>query len=154
MEENGNATPEYTEEEIKSLREILKKAGIERIPISLKVKDIYKNGYMPKTGDVLWVYLLYADSENNIEEGWHKIKVTYHRSGVLFFKYEGKGKETHALTDSYFIQNAIPARIDIKDTNIQERNLPLIEFTFETSERQLETTIIKADGTEIKVKNN
>ena len=154
MEENGNTTAEYTEKEIKAIRENLKKAGIERILISLKIKGIYKNGYIPKIGDVLWVYLLYCDSENNIEEGWHKIKVTNYRSGVLFFKYDGKRKETHALKDSYFIQNAIPTRIDIKDTNIQERNLPLIEFTFESSERQLETTIIKTDGTEIKVKNN
>ena len=63
--------------------------------------------------------------------GWYRIKITYIRNGVMFFKYidtKHKHKEDHADIKSYFTENAYMGTIRIKDINIKEYNIPLIKI--------------------------
>lgn len=123
----------YTEEEIQSIRENLKRVfGIDYIPLNNKVKDIF-NGKSIKLqeNDILHVYLVDGKEEWDMKPGWYRIKVTYIRSGVVFFKYidtKHKRKEDHADILSSFIGNAYMGTIRIKDTSIKECNIPLVKI--------------------------
>lgn len=64
-----------------------------------------------------------------MERGWYRIKITYIRSGVMFFKYiDTKHKEDHADIKSYFTENACMATIRIKDVAVKECNIPLVKI--------------------------
>ena len=51
----------YTEEEIKSIRENLKKAfDIDYIPVEIKIKRLYKDKkFVPLEGDMIYVHLAF-----------------------------------------------------------------------------------------------
>ena len=128
-----NVTKIYTEEELQSIRENLKKAfGIDYIPISNKVEDLFRNKSIKlQENDILHVYLPYGKDDWDMDPGWYRIKVTYIRSGVVFFKYvdtKHKLKEDHADILSSFIKNAYIGTIRVKDVSIKECNIPLIKI--------------------------
>ena len=128
-----NVTKIYTEEELQSIRENLKKAfGIDYIPISNKVEDLFRNKSIKlQENDILHVYLPYGKDDWDMKPGWYRIKVTYIRSGVVFFKYvdtKHKLKEDHADILSSFIKNAYIGTISVKDVSIKECNIPLIKI--------------------------
>ena len=123
----------YTEEEIQSIRENLKNAvGIDYIPLSNKVEDLFSNKSIKlQENDILHVYLPYSKDEWDMKPGWYRIKVTYIRSGVVFFKYidtKHKRKEYHADILSSFIKNAYMGTIRVKDVAIKECNIPLVKI--------------------------
>lgn len=123
----------YTEEELQIIRENLKKAfGIDYIPLNNKVKDLFKDKSIKlQEDDILHVHLPYGKEEWDIKPGWYRIKVTYIRSGVVFFKYidtKHKRKEDHADILSSFIENAYMGTIRIKDVTIKEYNIPLVKI--------------------------
>lgn len=128
-----NVTKIYTEEELQSIRENLKKAfGIDYIPISNKVEDLFRNKSIKlQENDILHVYLPYGRDDWDMNPGWYRIKVTYIRSGVVFFKYidtKHKLKEDHADILSSFIKNAYIGTIRMKDVSIKECNIPLVKI--------------------------
>lgn len=123
----------YTEKELQSIRENLKKAfGIDYIPLSNKIKDIFKNKSIKlQENDILHVHLPYGKEDWDMKPGWYRIKVTYIRSGVVFFKYidtKHKRKEGHADILSSFIENAYMGTIRIKDVAVKECNIPLVKI--------------------------
>lgn len=123
----------YTEKELLSIRENLKKAfGIDYLPLSNKIKDIFKNKSIKlQENDVLHVHLPYGKEGWDMKPGWYRIKVTYIRSGVVFFKYidtKYKRKEDHADILSSFIENAYMGTIRINDVSIKECNIPLVKI--------------------------
>lgn len=123
----------YTEKELLSIRENLKKAfGIDYLPLSNKIKDIFKNKSIKlREGDILHVHLPYGKEDWDMKPGWYRIKVTYIRSGVVFFKYidtKYKRKEDHADILSSFIENAYMGTIRINDVSIKECNIPLVKI--------------------------
>ena len=123
----------YTEKELLSIRENLKKAfGIDYIPLSNMIKDLFKNKSIKlQENDVLHVHLPYGKEDWDMKPGWYRIKVTYIRSGVVFFKYidtKHKRKEDHADIESYFIENAYLGTIRINDVSIKECNIPLVKI--------------------------
>lgn len=123
----------YTEKELLSIRENLKKAfGIDYIPLSNKIKDIFKNKSIKlQENDVLHVHLPYGKEDWDMKPGWYRIKVTYIRSGVVFFKYidtKYKRKEDHADILSSFIEDAYMGTIRINDVSIKECNIPLVKI--------------------------
>ena len=107
----------YTEEELQSIRENLKKAfGIDYLPLSNKIKYLFRDRKIKlRKGDILHVYLPYGKEEWDMERGWYCIKITYIRSGVMFFKY----------IDT---KNAYMATIRIKDVAVKECNIPLVKI--------------------------
>lgn len=123
----------YTEEELQSIRENLKKAfGIDYIPIELKIRTLYSNKkFIPNEGDMLYVYLPMNNDKFELKQGWHRLKVTYVRSGVVFFKYidsKYKRTEDHADLESTFIEEAYMGSIRLNDIAVPECNLPLVKF--------------------------
>lgn len=123
----------YTEEELQSIRENLKKAfGIDYILLSNKVEDLFSNKSIKlQENDILHVHLPYGKDECDMKPGWYLIKVTYIRSGVVFFKYidtKHKRKEYHADILSSFIKNAYMGTIRVKDVAIKECNIPLVKI--------------------------
>ena len=123
----------YTEKEILSIRENLKKAfGIDYIPLSNMIKDLFKNKSIKlQENDVLHVHLPFGKEDWDMKPGWYRIKVTYIRSGVVFFKYidtKYKRKEDHADILSSFIENAYMGTIRINDVSIKECNIPLMKI--------------------------
>lgn len=125
--------PPYTEEELISIRKNLKHAfGIDYMPINNRISELYKNKkFNPVEGDILHVHLPFGNDEFDLERGWYRIKVTYVRSGVMFFKYidtKHKRKEGYAVIESEFIERAFMGTIRIKDVSISKRNLPLVKI--------------------------
>lgn len=123
----------YTEKELLSIRENLKKAfGIDYIPLSNMIKDLFKNKSIKlQENDVLHVHLPYGKEDWDMKPGWYRIKVTYIRSGVVFFKYidtKYKRKEDHADILSSFIEDAYMGTIRIKDVAVKECNIPLVKI--------------------------
>lgn len=123
----------YTEEELQSIRENFKKAfGIDYIPVVIKIKNLYRNKkFIPKEGDMIYVYLPMNDNKFKLKPGWHRLKVTYVRSGVVFFKcIDSKHKRTedHADLESMFIEEAYMGTIRLNDIAVPECNLPLVKF--------------------------
>mgnify|MGYP003400474444 CR=1 FL=1 len=123
----------YTEEELQSIRENLKKAfDIDYIPLSNKVEDLFRNKAIKlQENDILHVHLPYGKEEWDMKPGWYRIKVTYIRSGVVFFKYidtKHTRKEDHADILSGFIENAYMGTIRMKDVAIKECNIPLVKI--------------------------
>lgn len=123
----------YTEKEIQSIRENLKKAfGIDYIPLSNMIKDLFKNKSIKlQENDILHVHLPYGKEDWDMKPGWYRIKVTYIRSGVVFFKYidtKYKRKEDHADILSSFIEDAYMGTIRINDVSIKECNIPLVKI--------------------------
>lgn len=124
--------PAYTEEQIVSIRENLKRAfGIDYIPLNNRVRDIFKNKSIKlREDDILHVHLPYGKEIWDMNPGWYRIKITYIRSGVVFFKYidtKHKRKEDHADIDSEFIGRAFMGTIRMNEISIIERNLPLVK---------------------------
>ena len=123
----------YTEAELQSIRENLKKAfGIDYIPVNIKIKYLYRNKkFIPKEGDMIYVYLSMDNDKFELKQGWHRLKVTYVRSGVVFFKYidsKHKRTEDHADLVSVFIEEAYMGTIRLEDITVPEYNLPLVKF--------------------------
>ncbi len=123
----------YTEKELLSIRENLKKTfGIDYIPLSNMIKDLFKNKSIKlQENDVLHVHLPYGKEDWDMKPGWYRIKVTYIRSGVVFFKYidtKYKRKEDHADILSSFIEDAYMGTIRIKDVAVKECNIPLVKI--------------------------
>ena len=122
----------YSEEQIKSIRENLQRAfGIDYLPVNIQIKHLYKDKkFIPLVDDILFVYLSFGYEKFNLKEGWYRIKVTYVRSGVMFFKYiDTKNKnEDHADLLSTFVENAYMGTIRMKDVAIAEPNYPLVKF--------------------------
>lgn len=123
----------YTEEELQSIRENFKKAfGIDYIPVDIKIKNLYKNKkFIPKEGDMIYVYLSMDNDKFKLKQGWYRLKVTYVRSGVVFFKYiDSKHKRTEDYADlgSVFIEEAYMGTIRLKEIAVPEYNLPLVKF--------------------------
>lgn len=123
----------YTEAELQSIRENLKKAfGIDYIPVNIKIKYLYRNKkFILKEGDMIYVYLSMDNDKFELKQGWHRLKVTYVRSGVVFFKYidsKHKRTEDHADLASVFIEEAYMGMIRLEDITVPEYNLPLVKF--------------------------
>lgn len=123
----------YTEEEIKSIRENLKKAfDIDYIPVEIKIKRLYKDKkFVPLEGDMIYIYLSIENKKFGLKQGWHRLKITYVRSGVVFFKYiDSKHNriEDHADLESSFIEEAYMGTIRLKDIAVPEYNLPLVKI--------------------------
>ena len=122
----------YSEEQIKSIRENLQRAfGIDYLPVNIQIKYLYKDKkFIPLVDDILLVHLPYGNEKFNLKEGWYRIKVTYVRSGVMFFKYidTKKKNEDHADLLSTFVENAYMGTIRMKDVAIAEKNYPLVKF--------------------------
>ena len=122
----------YSEEQIKSIRENLQRAfGIDYLPVNIQIKYLYKDKkFIPLVDDILFVHLPYGNEKFNLKEGWYRIKVTYVRSGVMFFKYidTKKKNEDHADLLSTFVENAYMGTIRMKDVAIAEKNYPLVKF--------------------------
>lgn len=123
----------YTNEKLESIRFNLKKAfGLDYIPVSTQIKILYKDKkFTPLEGDMIYIYLPRGNKKFELKQGWHRLKVTYIRSGVVFFKYidsKHNRTEDHSDLDSIFIQNAHVGTIRLKDIDITEQNLPLIKF--------------------------
>lgn len=122
----------YSEEQIKSIRENLQRAfGIDYLPVNTQIKHLYKDKkFIPLVDDIMFVYLPYGNEHFNLKEGWYRIKVTYVRSGVMFFKYidTKKKNEDHADLVSTFVENAYMGTIRMKDVAIAEQNYPLVKF--------------------------
>lgn len=145
----------YTEKEIQSIRENLKKAfGIDYIPLSNMIKDLFKNKSIKlQENDILHVHLPYGKEDWDMKPGWYRIKVTYIRSGVVFFKYidtKYKRKEDHADIESYFIENAYLGTIRINDVSIKECNIPLVKIERYKSD-PFPVELIDENGAVIKV---
>ena len=146
----------YTEKELQSIRANLKKAfGIDYLPLSNKIKDIFKNKSIKlREGDILHVHLPYGKEDWYMKPGWYRIKVTYIRSGVVFFKYidtKYKRKEDHADIESYFIkENAYLGTIRINDVSIKECNIPLVKIERYKSD-PFPVELIDENGAVIKV---
>ena len=122
-----------TNEKLESIRCNLKKAfGVDYILVDTKIKKLYKDRrYTPLKGDMLYIFLPIENKKFGLKQGWHRLKVTYVRSGVVFFKYVDSKHyrtEDHAGLDSIFIQEAYAGTIRLKDVGIPEQNLPLIRF--------------------------
>ena len=122
----------YSEEQIKSIRENLQRAfGIDYLPVNIQIKYLYKvKKFIPLVDDILFVHLPFGNEKFNLKEGWYRIKVTYVRSGVMFFKYidTKKKNEDHADLLSTFVENAYMGTIRMKDVAIAEKNYPLVKF--------------------------
>lgn len=138
----------YTEEELKSIRENLKKAfDIDYIPVWNEIGELFKNKKIKlEVDDVLHVHLPYGNDKFGLDKGWYRIKVTYIRSGVVFFKYMDttKRSEDHADIDSYFIERAHLGNIRIKDVSINKKNIPLIKI--EKGNDPFPVSILDTDG--------
>lgn len=139
----------YTSEEIKSIKENLKKAfGIEYMPINLHVNELYKtcpNKFKPKKNDVFYFYQATPDDEWNLNRGWHSLRVTYVRSGIIFFKYDVQTKESWMSEESVFIKTLIPSTVYLKDLGIPDKNLEL--FTFNKGKCPYDICVISNDMT-------
>lgn len=125
--------PAFTEEEILSIRENLKNAfGIDYIPLNNRVENIFKNKSIKlQEDDILHVHLPYGKEIWDMNPGWYRIKITYIRSGVVFFKYidtKHKRKEDHADIESDFIGKACLGTVRMNTISIPERNLPLVKI--------------------------
>lgn len=122
----------YTTEEIKSIKENLQRAfGIDYLPVNIQIKHLYKDKkFIPLVNDILFVHLPFGNEKFNLKEGWYRIKVTYVRSGVMFFKYidTKKKNEDHADLLSTFVENAYMGTIRMNDVAIAEKNYPLVKF--------------------------
>lgn len=122
----------YTTEEIKSIKENLQRAfGIDYLPVNIQIKYLYKDKkFIPLVDDILFVHLPFGNEKFNLKEGWYRIKVTYVRSGVMFFKYidTKKKNEDHADLISTFVENAYMGTIRMKNVAIAEKNYPLVKF--------------------------
>lgn len=122
----------YSAEEIKSIRENLQRAfGIDYLPVNTQIKHLYKDKtFIPLVDDIMFVYLSFGNEKFNLKEGWYRIKVTYVRSGVMFFKYiDTKNKnEDHADLLSTFVENTYMGTIRINDIDISVQNYPLVKF--------------------------
>lgn len=138
----------YTEEELQSIREKLKKAfDIDYIPVSNEIGRLFKDKKIKlEVGDVLHVHLPYGNDKFGLDKGWHRIKVTYIRSGVVFFRYMDtrKRNEDHADIDSYFIERAHLGNVRLKDVSINKKNLPLIKIEKEND--PFPVSILDIDG--------
>jgi hypothetical protein len=145
----------YTEEEIQSIRENLKKAfGIDYIPLNNRISELYKNKkFIPKKGDILHVHLPYGDINFKLKRGWYRIKVTYIRSGVMFFTYidtKHKCKEDHADISSVFIKRAFMGTIRMNEISIPKQNLPLVKIEIDKHD-PFPVELIDENGDVIKV---
>jgi hypothetical protein len=145
----------YTEEEIQSIRENLKKAfGIDYIPLNNRIRELYKHKkFTPKEGDILHVHLPYGNDEFNLKRGWYRIKVTYVRSGVMFFKYidtKHKRKEGYAIIESEFIERAFMGTIRMNEISIPKQNLPLVKIEIDEHD-PFPVELIDENGDVIKV---
>lgn len=96
------------------------------------IKDLFKNKSIKlREGDILHVHLPYGKEDWDMKPGWYRIKVTYIRSGVVFFKYidtKYKRKEDHADILSSFIEDAYMGTIRINDIYIKECNIQLVKI--------------------------
>jgi hypothetical protein len=122
-----------TNKELESIRCNLKKAfGVDYIPVDTKIKNLYKNRkFIPCKGDMLYMFLSLENEKFGLKQGWNRIKVTYVRSGVVFFRYidsQHYRTEDSAHIDSIVIQEAYAGTIRLKDIGVPEQNLPLIRF--------------------------
>jgi hypothetical protein len=122
-----------TNEKLESIRYNLKKAfGVDYILVDTKIKKLYKDRrYTPLKGDMIYIFLPLDNKRLGIKQGWHRLKVTYVRSGIVFFKYVDSQHyctEDSAHIDSIFIQEAYAGTIRLKDVGIPEQNLPFIRF--------------------------
>ena len=145
----------YTEEEIKSIRENLKKAfGIDYIPLNNRIGELYKHKkFTPKEGDILHVHLPFGNDEFDLKRGWYRIKVTYVRSGVMFFKYidtKHKRKEGYAIIESEFIERAFMGTIRMNEISIPKQNLPLVKIEIDEHD-PFPVELIDENGDVIKV---
>lgn len=123
----------YTEEQLQSIRENLKRAfGIDYIPLNNRVENLFKDKSIKlQEDDILHVHLPYGKEIWDMKPGWYRIKITYIRSGVVFFKYidtKHKRKEDHADIVSDFIEKACMGTIRMKDVSIKECNIPLVKI--------------------------
>lgn len=144
----------YTEKELQSIRENLKKAfGIDYLPLSNKIKYLFRDRKVKlRKGDILHVHLPFGKEEWDMKRGWYRIKITYIRNGVIFFTYIGTKhkEEDHADIESYFTENACMGTIRIKDVAIKESNIPLLKIErYENDPFPVE--LIDESGTVIKV---
>lgn len=142
----------YTDEELKSIRENLKKAfDIDYIPVCNTIDEVFKDKKIKlEVDDVLHVHLPYGNEKFGLDRGWYRIKVTYIRSGVVFFRYMDtrKRSEDHADIDSYFIERAHLGNIRMKDVSIKKKNIPLVKI--EKGKDPFPVSILDFDGKTVK----
>ena len=123
---------------IARINNLPRRSGNTGVRLTLEQEQEIVNLYLNSTpliklqeNDILHVYLPYGKDDWDMDPGWYRIKVTYIRSGVVFFKYvdtKHKLKEDHADILSSFIKNAYIGTIRVKDVSIKECNIPLIKI--------------------------
>lgn len=127
----------YTEEQIKSIKENLKKAfGIDYIPVELTMGNLLKNKNSASFDYIIGEQYVFYNPNKNEEFGingceWHVIEVTYQRLDLVFFKIRSSKnprKEHYASKNSLFASKLIPVNFSTKRFGIPEKNLPLIGF--------------------------
>ena len=140
---------EYTEEQIQSIKENLKRAfDIDYIPIELK--SIFKKHnpmkYNFKIGEEFAFHSHVKNDDWGLKKGWHKLKITYKRGEVIFFKIESStepNKERYAILDSDFVSEMIPIEIKLKSFGIPDKNLDILKF--EKGKVPFEIRVIKSN---------
>lgn len=163
---------EYTDEEIKGIRENFKKAfGRPYGIISARLKELTskRSEVLEKQfyiGRQFYVFLY----ENNaakygLHEGYTKIEITYVRSGVVFYKllYAKKNKEELNFDiGSHFSEDLIPTEIQFFNLSMLSRNRVIFQFEFspllagihipvyDEHYVRLDDIVIGKDGLEIK----
>ena len=115
----------YTPEEIKLIKENLKKAfGQEYLDVYLDVKHIKKHipNFKIQVGDIFAYYNPFESGAFGMKKiGWRKIKITYTRGDVVFFTIDESKKEHYCDIDSYFSYQLILLNVDIKRLGIPEK---------------------------------
>lgn len=163
---------EYTDEEIKSIRENFSKAfGIPYGIMNGNVKELCskKESVMHKfikVGDYFY-HFIYKKQANELglKEGYVKILITYRRADVIFFTYPESNnprKEYHFDLGSEFCERLIPLKINYSRLSIKSKNRFLFQLDFsprlagkhievyDDNNIHLPDIIIGKDGKEIK----
>jgi hypothetical protein len=127
----------YTEEQIKSIKENLKKAfDIDYLPVELTMGNLLKKKNKASFDYIIGEQYVFYNPFENEEWGigkqeWHLIEITYQRLDLVFFKIRSSKnprKERYAHKDSIFVDKLIPINFSTERFGIPEKNLDLIGF--------------------------
>ena len=165
-------TRNYTDEEIKNIRENFRKGfGVPYGLINGNVKELCSknesvmNKFI-KVGDYFYRFIYQEEAkELGFDEGYVKIMITYRRSGVIFFNYPDSNnprKEYHFDLGSDFCNRLIPFKIHYDRLSIKSKNRFLVQLdfsprlagkhieVFDENNIRLPDIVIGDDGKEIK----
>ena len=162
----------YTDEEIKGIRENFKKAfGRPYGIISARLKEltskrpeVLENQFY--IGRQFYTFLYKQNAgKYGLNEGYHKIEITYVRSGVVFYEIIDAKKNKEELNfdiGSHFSNELIPTEIRFFNLSMLSKNRVLFQLEFspllagetipvyDEHQNRLQDIIIGDDGLEIK----